>query len=396
MRQRLCTCRQSALAVMAATLVVSSCADNANGTSEPGIGVLLVTTTTIAPIQFMPYGNYGLRIDDASPAQIGINARWVGVGVAAGMHRVGLDLGTSGSMNNCAIAPANQVSVSVPASDTGRVAFTVTCRSPYPILRVVTTTTGADAPATYRVAADSNPVTNFTVRATGDTTAMLYNSTPNAPARTISLRLEQIPGNCAVNGSAARSVVVSSGDTTRVAFDVACTALPVDSGFPFTDPVGDTLSVFPISTGAAVDLRRVDGRFSGDTIIAVFRFTGLVNPPAPSGQMTIGFLDIDLDENAATGVPGTASYYGATGAQGAEATLSLNSDTTAMLQVYLGSSQTLRLVRDADSLLVRIPLAVLGGTGTFRWSMVFGNTIRPTDIAPVNRVWRVVRPTSVP
>lgn len=385
-------------AIGAIGVIAGACTDKA-GVSDPGVGALVVTTTTTGPQQFMPYSPYALRLDALSPGQIAVNGRWLGLGLTAGRHSVALDISSSSSGGVCTLAPANQVAVTVVANDTARVAFTVSCKSPYPMMQVVLRTTGADVPVSYSVYVDS-AVQRYPLRlfANSDQTIILYPNLNLASPRSAIVLLTGIASNCQLDGTARREVTVTNGDTTKVSYDVSCTAIPTVTGFPFEDPVGDTLpspAGYPLSAPPAVDLRRVDGRFAGDTVVAVFRFAGPVRSLIDSSRSVLGVVEFDLDENVSTGTSGIVNDFLGTSTLGVEARLSIPPDSQAFVYRGTGAGVKVPSIRDADSIVVRLPLSVLGGTGTFRWGMVFGNAWRMTDGGPNGAVWRVLRPADV-
>src|SRR5688500_1491456 len=130
-------------------------------------------------------------------------------------------------------------------------------------------------------------------------------------------------------------------------------------------------------------------RYAADWLILVMRFTRPVGAVGSSTQAGLqGAMDLDVDENASTGAPPLINSFGGSASMGSDYRLDLFGSTasTARILRAQGRDTTAHfapLSSEGDSVVVKIPLAKLGGDdGRMTISAVLGTFDRPTDIAP--------------
>lgn len=121
------------LSLLALGILATGChldkvlSDGSGGGAPPphGTGVLKAAAATSG--SNLPTG-YMVVLDSSqsTATAIGINDSITAAGIAAGSHRAAL----GGVPANCSVSGANPRSVTVPANDTARIAFSVTCTAP--------------------------------------------------------------------------------------------------------------------------------------------------------------------------------------------------------------------------------------------------------------------------
>ncbi len=179
----------------------------------PQVGVLRISTATSGTDP--DADGYRFTVDGTASDPIGVNATTDLAGTAVGNHTVVL----SDVAANCSVDAASK-SITVTPGATATVTFTITCAALPPTtgsIRVTTTTTGPDPDNSYRFAIDggsSDPIA-------GNASATIG----NISAGSHTVRLSGIAGNCTVAGSTSKSVSVTAGATSDVAFSVTCTSL---------------------------------------------------------------------------------------------------------------------------------------------------------------------------
>jgi Tol biopolymer transport system component len=183
-------------------------------------GALMVTAAT-SGAELDPNG-YSVYVDEvcddyycnyAWTGSVGANDSVTIPGLAVGAHTVLL----SDVASNCTLAGANPRTATVPPGDTVELAFAITCVARGSI-EVAVTTTGADLdPNGYSVVLNGNVVGTLTVNDTLIIGALLPGN--------YQLGLQGVAGNCTVGAPNPRTVTVTSGATTPVAFAVTCIAL---------------------------------------------------------------------------------------------------------------------------------------------------------------------------
>ena len=114
-----------ALGVLAAGCHLDKLLSGGSGGGAPprATGALRAAATTSG--SNLPTG-YTVTLDSSQRASIGINDSITATGMPAGNHTAALD----GVPNNCSVSGANPRTVTVPANDTARTAFSVACTPP--------------------------------------------------------------------------------------------------------------------------------------------------------------------------------------------------------------------------------------------------------------------------
>ena len=190
----------------------------------------------------------------------------------------------------------------------------------------------------------------------------------------------------------------------------ACKGEPVDATAPtgretfqpytfaFTEPAGDTVAAAAGTAGRATDLIGIAGRVEETYVDLTLTFAQPVLRWSSGAATALdGFVDFDMDENAATGVPGAADEFGGVSAMGAEAYISLRDDGAGHVAVRDVSQASFSWVAAnfaGSTVTIRIPRAYLTRptAESFRVSAVVGNHDRPaTDFAPDSGYFRVTR-----
>jgi hypothetical protein len=213
-------------------------------TPGPSSGTLQISTTTGGTDQD-PDG-YSVRIDQASPQPIAVNATLTLINLSAAAHSVRL-LGVAA---NCSVSSPNPAQVSVPDGGTTSVTFSVTCTPNSATtggIQVTVATTGSSPdPDGYSVTIDGG--TGQPIDVNGS--SIITNLTPGSH----SVQLGGVAGNCSVGGDNPRSVAVTAGQNAAVAFAVAC---------PTPAPGTGSIRITAATTGTSPDpdgyTVRVDG-----------------------------------------------------------------------------------------------------------------------------------------
>ena len=191
-----------------ATLVFTLAAGCSDSTG-PRTGAVQVTVTTTG-VELDTNG-YSVAIDGGTARAVSVNATMTIAGLSAGSHSVLL----AGLALNCAVAADNPRPVDVIAGDTAPVAFSVSCVATTGSLTVTIGTTGTDLdPDGYSVSVDGSA--GQAVAVNGAVTVS------GLSAGGHSVTLAGVTTNCTVSGTNPRSITVSTGVTTSVAFDIAC------------------------------------------------------------------------------------------------------------------------------------------------------------------------------
>jgi hypothetical protein len=179
---------------------------------------------------------FELLLDNAPRGPLSPNATASLTGIAPGVHTLGL----TGLAGNCEVAGENPRSVTVTAGQTIPVSFGVTCVTPGPAtgtLAITTTTDGSDQDTDgYSVSLDGGSSQPTGINATL--------TLPNVSSSSHQLELLGVAQNCTVAGANPRSVTVSAGQTTTVAFSVTCRA---------PTPGGGTLEITTTTAGTDPD-----------------------------------------------------------------------------------------------------------------------------------------------
>ncbi len=169
-----------------------------------------------------------------------------------------------------------------------------------------------------------------------------------------------------------------------------------------TDPVGDTFG----AGATQIDITSLGGEGIGGDVVITATFDGVISPPdSGEANAVTGFIDIDADQNGATGdVPWVDFLTGnPTTGMGNEFYVDIFSYTTIDGLVEVVDDQTDEVVGAApasftgNSMTVRIPVALLDGAGMgIDIAAVLGTVAEPTDIAPNNGSVAVAIPEPSP
>lgn len=171
--------------------------------------------------------------------------------------------------------------------------------------------------------------------------------------------------------------------------------------FTFVDPAGDTLTPTPgLPDGgpAAVDLLAVSGRVEQKRIVLNLEFASPVAPWSAGAPNSLdGFVDLDLDQSSATGLPGAGTAVGSAPNLGAEFYLDLRNPRSGRVALVEPARHRFVLVPArfaGPAVTIEIPRGELGSDdGQFRLGLVVGAPGRPiTDVAPNTGNYAVVRP----
>jgi hypothetical protein len=175
--------------------------------AQPGV-LEVISATSGAKLD--PDG-YQVSVDGGAGQALAINDTLDLAGLSVGDHIVQLDSVAS----NCTVSGSNPRTVSVPAQDTARTTFTVTCSSQTGDLQVSASTSGSNQdPDGYAVVVDS-----------GVPQALAINGTltlQGLAAGSHLVQLDSVAANCTVSGANPRSVNVPDGGTASTTFDVSC------------------------------------------------------------------------------------------------------------------------------------------------------------------------------
>jgi hypothetical protein len=200
----------------------------------PLAGTLRVNTATTGPDQ--DEDGYTVAVGGGNDQPIGVTASATLANIAAGDHSVQL----SGISANCNLEGANPRPVTVPSGGVADITFTVACVERPPVvgaLQIHTTTTGPGSdPDGYTVSVDGRPGVHIDINGSL--------SLADLPPGDHSVGLSGISDNCSVSGETPRSVVVTAGIASLVAFEVVCEEIPTTTG---------TLNVSTTTTGSDPD-----------------------------------------------------------------------------------------------------------------------------------------------
>lgn len=151
------------------------------------------------------------------------------------------------------------------------------------------------------------------------------------------------------------------------------------------DPIGDTFNVGP-------DLTAITAETDGTNLTLTLDFAGAIEPPPGTGGgiEVIGFIDIDTDQNGATGLAGgnVGMFCPMPPANfGIEFFVNLGSfdAMTNTVMVFDAAGMpvgTAPITYGATSLSVVVPNALIADDGIVNVNTVIGNIAAPTDCAP--------------
>ena len=167
--------------------------------------------------------------------------------------------------------------------------------------------------------------------------------------------------------------------------------------FSFDDPAADTLPNGDGTTALALDVTGVNGTVDATDVVLTLTFTAPIAPWSAAQPNSVdGFLDLDLDQNSATGIPGAAEEYGGSAPLGAEYYLSLREVSAGSIALVNPATSSYRAVAasvSGNTMRIVIPRRHLNDAdGQFRLSLVVGTPGRPaTDFAPNAGYYAAVR-----
>jgi hypothetical protein len=346
-------------------------------------GDIRVTTVTTGS-DIDPDG-YIVQLNQQSRATIGVNSAATVQFVAPGTHTVSL----SGVATNCSGGGAQTVTVTAGAQATAL--FNVSCAA-VAYLKVTSSATGTDA--------DPDGVT---VRIGQGTPIRVPLGTTHlrVPVGQVAWTIGDIQPNCTLGGATSGSSTLAANDTVAVTAAESCTAIGYGTATTVTtDVAADTL---PNTAGNAVkahDIIQVTTRYATNWLMLVMRFSrpvGGVGELSPTGVQ--GYIELDVDENRNTGAVPVSNSFGGSAQMGADyGVLLFDATSTSVVIARAFSSDTtthlVPLAIQGDSIIVRIPLAKLGGDdGNLALTSTVGTIDRPTDIIPNTGVILARQPT---
>lgn len=155
--------------------------------------------------------------------------------------------------------------------------------------------------------------------------------------------------------------------------------------FSFTDPTGDLRP--DVSSPEAPDAVALTGEVEDDTLTIRLAFRSTISRFSEGqGNSLDGFVDLDLDENATTGIPAAVDEVGGASGMGADYYIDLRDATaTAVVLTEAGTTTgtAVPATFGATSVTIRVPRALLDDEdGSFRISALVGNPDGPTDFVP--------------
>lgn len=206
-----------------------------------------------------------------------------------------------------------------------------------------------------------------------------------APVRELSSRsnLEEWPLRLIRGHTAAVVALLSvscadSGTSTGPRFE---------THFDLSDPAGDTLGSGTSGTPAH-DVLSFRGDFSGDSMVATLTFFAPVAPGTSTASNAMGgFIEFDMDDNAATGDSPVSNLFGASANLGIEYVLDLFAATATSAEIFPTANVAASVVVPAsfngNVVEIRIPMSALGNDdGNFGFVGTIGIFERATDVFP--------------
>lgn len=204
-RQGRAALRAGIVLLAAAAFFNSACSDGPTA-PKPGSIRFMVTTTGGDP----DLDGYQLVVDASPPVSVLPNTIMVIGNLSASAHTVSL----SGIADNCSIAAAQPVTVTVAASDTVTAVLSVVCEATG--IRASAQTTGEDKPFQFQVQVGNNPASSLPVNGS----LVLSRLSPGAYTVTLIA-----PQNCTVTNNPI-TVEVSNRILAPAAFEISCAYVP--------------------------------------------------------------------------------------------------------------------------------------------------------------------------
>lgn len=153
------------------------------------------------------------------------------------------------------------------------------------------------------------------------------------------------------------------------------------------DPAGDTVGEEEVQ----IDITEVTAYQTSEGVTIIVRFAEPVRPPGEKApNSVVGFIDLDLDQNPATGYTSAIDYYtGVTSGLGLEGAVSMweHSPATNSVPIY-GTGDvsiaggTMVFLQDGHTVRFNLNLRQLNPDGLLNFAIIVGTWAEPTDIAP--------------
>lgn len=167
-------------------------------------------------------------------------------------------------------------------------------------------------------------------------------------------------------------------------------AIAPDAGitaFSVADPAGDTLTPAGPGFPRARDVIAARGDFRRDSLIVTVTFADPVGPVSAGGTAaTVGYLELDIDNDANTGSRPRSNAFGASANLGVDYEINLFNATASTVTVEAvsgGAAVAVPATFSGNTLVIRIPLTALGNDdGRFALVGLLGTVDRPTDYFP--------------
>ena len=163
----------------------------------------------------------------------------------------------------------------------------------------------------------------------------------------------------------------------------------IASGQVVTDPLGDTFGF-----GATpLDIISTAASVSGTNLLLDMNFaTSITAPSTGLPESVVGYWDLDLDQDVATGVPSNQSVLAPPDQQGGplgvDAYIDLYSESfqPGFVDIINPSNSTFlgtaSITYGTTSLQIAVPLSLLGGDSTLNYGTIIGTNTELTDAAP--------------
>lgn len=153
-----------------------------------------------------------------------------------------------------------------------------------------------------------------------------------------------------------------------------------------TDPTGDTFGTELIQH----DITSLGAEFTSSSITFTVTFAGAVSPASAALPWSVvGFIDIDTDQEAATGAESAINLLGPGPAilLGDEFVIDLFSEETQPGQVDIVNSNldivgTAPIIFSSNAFSVTLPLRLLADDGWLNYGVIVGTFLEATDRAP--------------
>ena len=161
------------------------------------------------------------------------------------------------------------------------------------------------------------------------------------------------------------------------------------SGQVFSDPLGDFFGF----SDPQLDIESVSAALRGETLSLTMNFfTPIAAPSENLPESVVGFWDLDLDQDAATGVPANQTFFAPPDQQGGplgvEVFVDLFSESfqpgfvDLVDAVNFSYIATVPIAYESDSFEIQVPLSLLGDDGAVNYGTIAGTLFEPTDAAP--------------